>query len=134
MERRRFPRYPFVAYAEVTDMNPPHVRIKARTSDLGREGCYVDTITPFDTGTQVLVKIMKNQQTFKANGVVVYSTVGMGMGVRFASIEPPDVLVIEGWMEVKGEIPPELIETYETRQLLDQLEDILEKLSMKRRY
>jgi hypothetical protein len=43
VERRHFPRFPFVAYTEVTELKPPHNLIKARTSDLAREGCYVDT-------------------------------------------------------------------------------------------
>jgi hypothetical protein len=108
-ERRRFPRYPFIAYVEVTDMKPPHVRIKARTSDLGREGCYVDTITPFAVGTHVLIGIMKNEKSFSAKATVLYSTVGMGMGLLFTSIEPGEVPIIVRWiMELSGEVPAEV--------------------------
>jgi PilZ domain len=97
-DRRRFPRYPFIAYAEVTDTKPPRVRIKARTSDLGREGCYVDTISPFAVGTNVSIRTMKNDKAFSATGTVLYSTVGMGMGVIFTSVEPSELAVLENWL------------------------------------
>ena len=107
-DRRRFPRYPFIAYAEVTDTKPPHVRIKARTSDLGREGCYVDTITPFAVGTNVLIGIMKNDKSFSARGTVLYSTVGMGMGLIFTLVQPGELPVLEKWLgELSGELPTE---------------------------
>jgi hypothetical protein len=107
-DRRRFPRYSFIAYAEVTDVKPPHVRIKARTSDLGREGCYVDTITPFAVGTNVLIGIMKNDTAFSAKGTVLYSTVGMGMGMIFTLVQPGELPVLEKWLaELSGELPIE---------------------------
>jgi predicted metal-dependent TIM-barrel fold hydrolase len=76
-DRRHFPRYPFVAYSEVTDLKHPDVHMRARTSDLAREGCYVDTITPFDVGTYVAVKIVKNEQRLLVNGRVFYSSAGV---------------------------------------------------------
>jgi hypothetical protein len=103
-DRRHFPRYPFVAYSEVTDLKRPDVHIRARTSDLAREGCYVDTITPFDVGTDVTVKIVKNEQTLAVNGRVFYSSAGMGMGIRFAPMQPAKRHLIERWiMELRGE-------------------------------
>jgi PilZ domain len=107
-ERRRSPRYPFIAYAEVTDMKPPHVRVKARISDLGREGCYVDTISPFAVGTNVLIRIMKNDKVCSPKALVLYSTVRMGMGVEFTSVAPGEVPVLERWLaELSGELPAE---------------------------
>src|ERR1700680_4068318 len=103
-DRRRFPRYPFIAYAEVTDTKPPHVRIKARTSDLGREGCYVDTISPLEIGTNVSIRIMKDNKAFSTKAMVLYSTLGMGMGVIFTSVEPGELPVLENWLaELSGE-------------------------------
>jgi hypothetical protein len=46
LERRDFPRYSITASAEATDVKS-QTRIKARISDLGRWGCYVDTLNPF---------------------------------------------------------------------------------------
>jgi hypothetical protein len=103
-DRRHFPRYPFVAYSEVTDLKHPDVHMRARTSDLAREGCYVDTITPFDVGTYVAVKIVKNEQRLLVNGRVFYSSAGMGMGIRFTPLKPGERHLIERWIiELRGE-------------------------------
>jgi hypothetical protein len=118
-DRRRFPRYSFIASAEVRDMKPPHVRILARISDLGREGCYVDTISPFVPGTSVLIRVMKNDKAFSAKAIVLYATLGMGMGVKFTSVEPSEVPVLEKWLaELTGE-PTEETETILKGQIPD---------------
>lgn len=130
MERRKFPRYPFIADVEVIELKPPQIRIRARISDLGRMGCYVDTITPCAAGAEVLVQIRKNERTFTARGVVLYPSIGMGMGLRFTLIEPADVEVLVRWiMELSGEIPAPTDSEEETKLL----ETILEKLSMRLR-
>jgi hypothetical protein len=119
-ERRRFARYSCVANAEVKDMKPPHVRIKARISDLGREGCYVDTISPFAVGTSVLIRVMKNDQAFSAKAIVLYATFGMGMGLKFTSVPPDEVPVLEKWLaELSGEAPTEESEATITGQAHD---------------
>jgi hypothetical protein len=74
---------------------------------LGREGCYVDTISPFDVGTDVKMRIIKDDKWFSAHGRVLYSTVGMGMGLFFTKILPEDVVVLENWLAQScGEAPP----------------------------
>jgi hypothetical protein len=103
-DRRRFARYSFIAQAEVKDMKPPHVRIQARISDLGREGCYVDTISPFAVGTSVLIRVTRSDKAFSAQAMVLYATVGMGMGVKFTLVEPGELPVLEKWLaELRGE-------------------------------
>ncbi len=130
MERRKFPRYPFIADVEVIELKPPQIRIRARISDLGRMGCYVDTITPCAAGAEVLVQIRKNERTFTARGVALYPSIGMGMGLRFTLIEPADVEVLVRWiMELSREIPAPTDSEEETKLL----ETILEKPSMRLR-
>jgi hypothetical protein len=59
LERRHFPRYSITASAEATDVKS-QTRIKARISDLGRWGCYVDTLSPFVVDTVVKIGIEKD--------------------------------------------------------------------------
>jgi hypothetical protein len=47
-ERRRSPRYPFFAAVELTE-SKSGARLKARTSNLGFNGCYLGTINPLPT-------------------------------------------------------------------------------------
>jgi len=102
----RFPRYSFIARAEAIDVKS-QVRRKARISDLGREGCYLDTISPFEVGTAVKIRIIKDNKWFSARGRVLYSTVGMGMGLLFTMIRAEDVVVLENWLaQPRGDAAP----------------------------
>jgi hypothetical protein len=56
-ERRRAPRFPFIASAEVLSESAG-TRLAARISDISATGCYVDTINPLVGGTPVRVKIL----------------------------------------------------------------------------
>src|ERR1700733_6750993 len=86
-ERRHNLRFPFSASVEVTEPKSG-ARIAGRTSDLGLGGCYVDAISPFPVGTNALLKIKRDTETFEAQVRVVYSQLGMGMGLAFVSAQP----------------------------------------------
>jgi hypothetical protein len=102
-ERRSFPRYSFTASAEVTDVKS-QTRINGRISDLARGGCYVDTISPFIVDKDVKVRIVKDKAWFAAEGRVVYSAIGMGMGLMFTVVEPTECLILEKWIaKLSGE-------------------------------
>ena len=96
-ERRRTPRYPFTANAEVSEekTNPP---LKGRVSELSLNGCYVTTNTPMATGTKVDVKINTEADFFEANGTVIYSNPDAGMGVMFLETKPYYMSVLKKWL------------------------------------
>src|SRR5580692_4207553 len=48
---RRSPRFPFIASAQVVETRT-EARLQARTSDLSREGCYLDMLNPLPIGTR----------------------------------------------------------------------------------
>jgi hypothetical protein len=96
-ERRRSPRYPFFASAELIE-DKSDVRITTRLSELGLYGCYLDMMNPFPTGTSVLIKITEGQATFEAHATVVYSQVNMGMGVAFRDVEDRHLQLLQKWM------------------------------------
>ncbi|HEV2315696.1 MAG TPA: PilZ domain-containing protein [Candidatus Acidoferrales bacterium] len=96
-ERRRSIRYPFTATAYVTDIES-RAQTTSRSTDLGRGGCFVDTINPFPVGTTVMLRLTMEQKSFEAPAKVVYSMIGMGMGLAFTSIEPEQLWVLESWL------------------------------------
>jgi hypothetical protein len=55
-ERRRTPRYPFNALAEIVD-ETENARTSSRVSDLSIHGCYVEMMNPFAQGTNVMIEI-----------------------------------------------------------------------------
>lgn len=106
-ERRQCRRYSFSAAAEAVHLQAD-MRINGRISDLGRGGCYVDTINPFPAGADVKIRIMKDNVSFVAQAKVLYSTEGMGMGLRFTKIEPERLQVLERWLaQLSGELSRE---------------------------
>jgi hypothetical protein len=96
-ERRRSPRYPFFASAELIE-DKSEVRITTRLSELGLYGCYLDMMNPFPTGTTVLIKISEGDAQFESHATVVYSQANMGMGVAFQDVEARYLEVLQKWM------------------------------------
>jgi len=96
-DRRRTPRYPFAANAEVSEekMNAP---LKGRVSELSLNGCYVTTNTPMAQGTKVDVKINTETDFFEANGTVIYSNPDAGMGLAFQETKPYYMSVLKKWL------------------------------------
>ena len=98
IERRRTPRYSFIASAELIEQ-ASDVRIATRVSELSRFGCYLDMMNPFPLGTLVLVKISAGDGFFQARAKIVYAQANMGAGVVFLDIDPKCVPVLERWLD-----------------------------------
>jgi hypothetical protein len=102
-DKRRWPRYPFTTAVEAIDIQA-NIRIIGRLSDIAREGCYMDTISPFATRAAVTLTITKNNQSFTTEANVIYSQIGMGMGLFFTKAEPAQLSLLEAWLqELAGE-------------------------------
>lgn len=97
-ERRLAPRFPIILAAEVTEL-PSNTRLVARTSDVSRVGCYIDTLNPSPVGTPVHVRLTQEGITFECDARVVYISPGLGMGVAFdkASAEK-QAGVLDSWL------------------------------------
>jgi hypothetical protein len=101
-ERRTDRRYNFTGTAQLTDLKSDLV-IDARVRDLGRRGCYVDTDNPLSLGSLANISIRSDGQVFNAQGKVVYSLAGKGMGIFFAEIGHTDLPILETWLSAKIE-------------------------------
>ena len=96
-ERRRAPRIPFIASAEVL-AESASTRLAARISDISATGCYVDTINPLVDGTAVRLKILTATRVFEAPATVVYSHTHLGMGLMFGEVLPNSQDVLQNWL------------------------------------
>lgn len=96
-ERRERERFAFSAEAEVIE-EKTGTRLCGRTSDLGEQGCYVDAVNPYPLGTSVHVRIHKGKKQLEAQGRVLYSHPGLGMGIAFTEITREQRSVLEEWM------------------------------------
>jgi hypothetical protein len=97
-ERRRGPRYSFIASAELVEERAD-VRIASRVSELSLHGCYLDMMNPFPTGTMVLVKISAGDAFFEARAKIIYSQPNMGAGVGFLEVGPESQTALERWLD-----------------------------------
>jgi len=82
VERRIAPRYQMVLAVDVVEL-PSSAKLSARTADISRTGCYVDTLNPVPPGPKVCLRITHHDKVFEAIGRVVYASYGLGMGVAF---------------------------------------------------
>lgn len=96
-ERRGVPRYRFVTTVVVTESSSG-TRLPARTSELGLNGCYIDTLEPFPVGTSVRMRIFKDREVFESAGRVLYSHPGIGMGILFVDLTLDQRPVLERWV------------------------------------
>jgi hypothetical protein len=97
-ERRRTPRYVFIASAELYE-EQSDVRVATRVSELSLHGCYLDMMNPFPKESVVLVKITANDLLFQAKGRVVYATQNMGCGVTFLEVETKYQYILNRWLD-----------------------------------
>ena len=96
-DRRRTPRYPFIASAEVTDQST-HASISTRVSELSLHGCYLDMPNPFPKDTQINIKIYSEGKFFESTGTILYSQPNLGVGVTFREIRPQFLTVLKQWL------------------------------------
>ena len=96
-KKRAVRRCQLVASAEVTEPSSG-TRLSARISELGLGGCYIETLNPFPDGTQVHVRILRDQGVFETKAKVVYSQSNFGMGLAFSEMAPDQRSLLEDWL------------------------------------
>ncbi len=85
-ERRRYPRHavhlPLELRVEGSD-----VPLRLETTDISRNGCYVETMMPFSVGTKVDAKLWLGETRVVARGRIVTSHPQFGNGIMFLEFE-----------------------------------------------
>jgi hypothetical protein len=97
-ELRTSPRYPFYASAELTE-SASAAPTTAQTSNLGSNGCFLDTSNPLPAGTIVSIQITYQGQVFSARSVVAHSHPKTGMGLKFIALESGCATILETWLD-----------------------------------
>jgi PilZ domain len=97
MDRRRAPRFPFIAEAQVIEILSD-TRLKAQTSDLSSGGCFLDMLNPSPAGTEIRITISHGGEMFTALGKVIFVSPNMGMGVAFTTIDHAQLEVLNKWL------------------------------------
>ena len=97
-DRRDAKRLPLILAVEVVEVDSG-ARLSARTSDVSRTGCYIDTLNPIPTGTVVRVKLSHESEDLDLLARIVYVSPRLGMGVRFdESITAEQLSVLDRWL------------------------------------
>lgn len=97
IDLRRSPRIPFIASAEVTELET-QIRLPAQTGDISRHGCYMDMVNPLPFGTSVAVRITNDSGAIDAIAGVVYSVPHLGMGLAFQDLAADSQATLEKWL------------------------------------
>ena len=101
-ERRREPRYPFNAMAEIVDERE-NARTSSRISDLSQHGCYVEMTNPFPQGSNVLIEIYTETESLETQATVAFFEAQQGMGLTFREMPEYYTNVLNRWLaQAKG--------------------------------
>ena len=91
------PRHTVSAVAQIVELRSG-TRVNMRISDLSLGGCYIDSMSPLQIGTEIRLGLLKDKKIIEVNGTVIYSHPGLGMGVSFARATAEQRAEIEKWV------------------------------------
>jgi len=97
-ERRLNKRHAFSATAEVTELRTG-ASLSTRAADLSLQGCYLDSLNPFEVGARIRVRINWDGFDLTCAAIVRDSQPGMGMGVAFTDMDDAREAVLQGWID-----------------------------------
>lgn len=98
LDRRNAPRFSLILVAEITEEHSG-TKLTARSSDLSRSGCYIDTLNPVPMGVEVRLRLLRGGDVFEAMGKVVYVSPGLGMGITFKEpVLSSQLAILDRWL------------------------------------
>jgi hypothetical protein len=105
-DRREAPRYALTLVAEVFAPLNSTV-LNARSSDVSRGGCYIDSLTPLPPGTPITIQLRSGDDTFETQARVVYICPGLGMGVHWGP-RPTEkqFAILDRWLQKAARVDP----------------------------
>jgi hypothetical protein len=101
-ERRGAKRVSLSVAAELVETQAG-AKITGRMSDCCNFGCFVDTINTFPDRTAVRLRLHNGTELFRAEAVVAYSQLRLGMGLAFTNVSQEDRRILESWIMRGGE-------------------------------
>lgn len=97
-DRRYVLRYPFVAQAELVDLDAG-ARAEGTTSDISLGGCFVCTGRPLPLKARARVILTNQGETLEALVVVRIVKQRIGMGIEFIDLDEQHTAVLSKWIE-----------------------------------
>jgi hypothetical protein len=98
-DRRDWPRYALTLVAEVFEPLNSTV-LNARSLDVSRSGCYIDTLSPLPPQTRIKIQLRSGDDVFETEARVVYVSPGLGMRVHWGTNpEEKHVALLDGWLQ-----------------------------------
>jgi hypothetical protein len=97
-EKRRTPRYPFIAVAELTDAGSGG-QLNSQVAELSLNGCYVDMLNTLPVNSTVTLKIFAHSECFEATARVIYAQEGLGMGLAFQDVSIKSGILLSKWLQ-----------------------------------
>jgi PilZ domain len=99
-DRRGSPRYSLTLVAEVFELLNSTAQLVARSSEVSRGGCYIDTLNPLPPGTQIKIQLRSGDEVFDTEARVVYMCPGLGMGVHWGT-KPSEkqFSILDRWLQ-----------------------------------
>ena len=102
LEKRRTPRYAFIAVAEITD-TASGAQLNSQVSELSLNGCYLDMLNTLPVNTKVTLKIFADSECFEVTAGVIYAHQGIGMGLAFQDVSLKSATLLRRWLQKAGE-------------------------------
>ena len=97
-DRRYVLRYPFVAQAELVDLDAG-TRAEGTTSDISLGGCFVCTGRPLPLKARARVILTNQGETLEALVVVRIVKPRIGMGIEFIDLDEQHTAILSKWIE-----------------------------------
>jgi hypothetical protein len=97
-DRRYVLRYPFVANAELVDLDLG-TKAEGKTSDISLGGCFICTAKPLTLKSRARVVLTHKAEQLEALVVVRIVKPRVGMGIEFIDLEDRFAAVLSAWIE-----------------------------------
>lgn len=65
-DRRDAPRFPLILIAEIKEVTTGP-KMMARTSDVSRTGCYLDTLNPIPKGSMIQLRLTRGEEAWASD-------------------------------------------------------------------
>lgn len=103
-EKRRSPRYAFIAEAEFTEFQSG-AQFKAQVTEISLNGCYIDILNTLPVETLLKLKILAEAECFEATAKIAYAHLGLGMGLAFQEVSIKSGVILRGWLAKAASSP-----------------------------
>ena len=86
-ERRRFTRHNINFPITISFPQAARSHMQCSATDIGGRGCYVESLVPLPTGTEIVVTLWIDSEKVTCRGTVRASDPGVGMGIEFLDLQ-----------------------------------------------